>query len=77
MAITPISNWCLKLSSADLLTAIREYTILIHPNEFVWLANGFYTLALCYLLKNTESEKRNIEAFEFAKKEIDIALEKS
>lgn len=74
MAITPMSIWCCRLSPKDLLAAVREYTILVHSHEVVSLVNGFYSLALCFLLRNPELEKRNIEAFRFAKEEIKPAV---
>ena len=32
MAIAPLSVWCMNLSPPEIFSAVREYTILIHPN---------------------------------------------
>ena len=32
MAISPLVIWCHRLSPADIIKAVRQYTILIHPN---------------------------------------------
>ena len=52
MAITPLSIWCFRLKPAQVVQAIHEYTILIHPNETVALCNTLYTLVLHYLLNH-------------------------
>jgi hypothetical protein len=67
MALIGISIWCFKLPVEAVLKTIREFTILIHPNELVVLSNTFYALCVHYLLNNIEKEGKGIEAFNFAK----------
>lgn len=52
MSISGLAVWCRNLSVKDTETAVREFTILIHPNEAVVLANTAYVIAIKYLLNN-------------------------
>lgn len=71
MALAPLSVWCRNLPPQDLIKAVREFTILIHPSEVVVLTNAFYTLMLTYFLKDSEhNEGSRMEAFIYAKAQI-------
>lgn len=67
MALTGLAVWCHRLSPSDIIKAIREFTILIHPNQLVVLSNTFYVLLVNYLLNHHQEEDRAIKAFQFAK----------
>lgn len=52
MALIGLAVWCHRLPPKDVIKAVREFTILIHPNELVILSNCFYALIVQYLLNN-------------------------
>lgn len=70
MALIGISLWCHSLPFEDVIRAIREFTILIHPNVLVVLSNTFYALCVHYLLNHTSEEGKGLKAFYFAKEKI-------
>jgi ADP-ribosylglycohydrolase len=52
MSISGLALWCKNLSNTDIEKAVREFTILIHPNESVVCANTAYVIAVAYLLNH-------------------------
>ena len=68
MSIAGVAVWCKNLHLQDIELAVREFTILIHPNEVVALANTAYVIAATYLMNHAGEEKRNVMAFEEAEK---------
>ncbi len=52
MALIGMAIWCQNLSPSDLIHAIKEYTVLIHPSEMVVLVNSGYALMVQYYLQN-------------------------
>ncbi len=72
MALIGLSLWCRRLPPKETITAIQEYTILIHPNEMVVMSNCFYALMVQYLLNNIDMSDldRPRKAFEYAKSHL-------
>ena len=56
MALIGMAIWCHNLPPKNLIEAIKEYTILIHPNEMVVLTNSAYSLMVQYYLQNPKEE---------------------
>lgn len=52
MSISGMAIWCRNLTQQEIEQAVREFTILIHPNPVVVQANTAYVLAIVYLLNN-------------------------
>jgi hypothetical protein len=67
MGLIGLAIWCHTLPPQDVLRAVREYTLLIHPNEVVAFANGFYALMVQFLLNNFGDQDRARKSFDYAK----------
>ena len=73
MAITPLAIWCHRLPVKDIIVAVKEFTILIHPNLLVVFCNIFYVLMIVYFINRKCQDLREedkMEAYNFAKTSI-------
>lgn len=50
MRLTPLCIWSHRLSEADMFKAMRQESLLTHPNETIAYCNTAYGLAIQYLL---------------------------
>ena len=67
MGIIGLAIWCRSLEPQNLIKIVTEYTMLIHSNEVVSMANCFYCLVVQYLLQNIEDPQRGRKSFQYAK----------
>lgn len=67
MGLIGLALWCRRLSPENVIKAVSEYTILVHPHELVSLSNSFYSLIVQYLLRNMNDPERRRNSFQYAR----------